>query len=120
MASAGDTKLLVGVERLDYTKGIVDRFRAFEQLFVRHPEWIGKLVFVQVAAPSRGTLPAYRHLHDEWLAFVENFNTRFGDKDCWLATGHDISPTGIPAFTVRCVQPYPCLNETKSLATIKP
>jgi trehalose-6-phosphate synthase len=76
-----DTKLLVGVERLDYTKGIVDRFRAFEQLFVRHPEWIGKLAFVQVAAPSRGTLPAYRHLHDECLAFVEDFNKRFGDKD---------------------------------------
>ncbi|WP_347966084.1 trehalose-6-phosphate synthase [Mesorhizobium sp. CC13] len=72
-------RLLVGVERLDYTKGIVDRFLALEQLFLRHPEWIGQLVFLQIAAPSRGTLPAYRHLHEECLAFVEDFNDRFGN-----------------------------------------
>ena len=75
---APDTKLLVGVERLDYTKGIIDRFLALEQLFEHHPEWIGKMVFLQIAAPSRGTLPAYQHLHQECLAFVEAFNQRFG------------------------------------------
>ncbi|WP_018431153.1 trehalose-6-phosphate synthase [Hoeflea sp. 108] len=74
------TRLLVGVERLDYTKGIIDRFLALEQLFLRHPEWLGKLVFVQIAAPSRGTLPAYKHLHDECRAFVEAFNERFGHQ----------------------------------------
>lgn len=74
-------KLLVGVERLDYTKGIIDRFLALEQLFLHHPEWIGNLVFVQIAAPSRGTLPAYRQLHKECVAFVEAFNNRFGDED---------------------------------------
>lgn len=73
-----DTKLFVGVERLDYTKGIVDRFLAFEELFRNHPEWIGRMVFLQIAAPSRGTLPAYQHLHEECLNFVEAFNERHG------------------------------------------
>lgn len=75
------TKLLVGVERLDYTKGIVDRFLALEQLFLRHPEWIGRLVFIQIAAPSRSTLLAYKDLREECLAFVDAFNKRFGDDD---------------------------------------
>jgi trehalose 6-phosphate synthase len=73
-----DMKLFVGVERMDYTKGIVDRFQAIEELFTNHPEWIGRLVFLQIAAPSRGTLPAYQHLHQECLDFVEAFNERYG------------------------------------------
>jgi trehalose-6-phosphate synthase len=73
-----DTKLFVGVERMDYTKGIVDRFQAIEELFTNHPEWIGRLVFLQIAAPSRGTLPAYQHLHQECLDFVDAFNRRYG------------------------------------------
>ncbi|MEP9396394.1 trehalose-6-phosphate synthase [Mesorhizobium sp. KR2-14] len=74
-----ETKLLVGVERMDYTKGIIDRFHALEQLFLRHPEWVGKVAFLQIAAPSRGVLTAYKHLHEECLAFVEAFNERFGN-----------------------------------------
>ena len=56
-----DTSLLVGVERMDYTKGILDRFLALERLFERQPEWIGRMAFLQIAAPSRGNaagLPA--------------------------------------------------------------
>ena len=75
---SSDAKLFVGVERMDYTKGIVDRFQAIEELFNNHPEWIGRLVFLQIAAPSRGTLPSYQHLHQECLDFVEAFNERFG------------------------------------------
>ncbi len=75
---AQDVRLCVGVERLDYTKGILDRFQALEQLFERYPEWIGKLTFLQVAAPSRGTLPAYRQLHDECLRYAEELNRRYG------------------------------------------
>jgi trehalose-6-phosphate synthase len=73
-----DMKLFVGVERMDYTKGIVDRFQAIEELFTNHPEWIGRLVFLQIAAPSRGTLPAYQHLHQECVGFVDAFNQRYG------------------------------------------
>ncbi|TIV73956.1 MAG: trehalose-6-phosphate synthase, partial [Mesorhizobium sp.] len=73
-------KLCVGVERLDYTKGILDRFHALEELFIRHPEMVGKVVFLQVAAPSRGTLPAYKHLHEECLRYAEEINQRYGSE----------------------------------------
>ncbi len=75
---AQDVKLCVGIERLDYTKGIIDRFRALEELFARHPEWIGRVTLLQVAAPSRGTLPAYRRLHEECRLHAEALNRRFG------------------------------------------
>lgn len=75
---ADDMKLCVGVERLDYTKGILDRFQALDELFSQHPEWIGKLAFLQIAAPSRGSLPAYKALHEECEARAEELNRRYG------------------------------------------
>ncbi|TIQ92099.1 MAG: trehalose-6-phosphate synthase [Mesorhizobium sp.] len=76
-----NVKLCVGVERLDYTKGIPDRFHALDELFTRYPEWLGKVVFLQVAAPSRGTLPAYRQLHEECLRYAEELNQRYGSEN---------------------------------------
>ena len=73
-----DAKLCVGVERLDYTKGILDRFHALEELFNRYPDMVGKVVFLQIAAPSRGTLPAYRHLYEECQRLAEELNERYG------------------------------------------
>jgi trehalose 6-phosphate synthase len=78
---APDMKLAVGVERLDYTKGILDRFHALDEFFSQHSDWIGRLVFLQVAAPSRGTLPAYRQLHQECLDLAAEINERYGRED---------------------------------------
>ncbi|MHA6686867.1 alpha,alpha-trehalose-phosphate synthase (UDP-forming) [Mesorhizobium sp. A556] len=78
---ADDVKLCVGVERLDYTKGILDRFQALDELFTQHPEWIGRLVFLQIAAPSRGTLPAYKLLHEECEARALELNQRYGGEN---------------------------------------
>ena len=77
---AEDARLCVGVERLDYTKGILDRFTALDELLRLHPEWIGKVAFLQIAAPSRGTLPAYQQLHEECLRQAEDLNQRYGRK----------------------------------------
>ncbi|MDE1150469.1 MAG: trehalose-6-phosphate synthase [Azospirillaceae bacterium] len=71
-------KLCVGVERFDYTKGIIDRFRAVEELFKAHPEWIGRMVVLQVAAPSRTALPAYQQCQRECLDYVDELNARYG------------------------------------------
>ncbi|MBF0191481.1 MAG: trehalose-6-phosphate synthase [Magnetococcales bacterium] len=73
-----DILLGVGVERFDFTKGIPDRFRAIETLLERHPEWIGRFVFLQVAAPTRSRLPAYQEIQKEAESLVERINTRFG------------------------------------------
>ncbi|TPN57183.1 MULTISPECIES: trehalose-6-phosphate synthase [unclassified Mesorhizobium] len=75
---ADNVRLCVGVERLDYTKGILDRFDALDELLKLHPEWIGKVALLQIAAPSRGTLPAYQQLYDECLRHAEDLNQRYG------------------------------------------
>jgi trehalose 6-phosphate synthase len=68
----------VGVDRLDYTKGILERFLAVERLLELEPQWIGKYSFVQVAAPSRSSLDEYQRLESEVRALAEKINTRFG------------------------------------------
>ncbi len=73
-----DIRLGVGVERFDYTKGILDRFLAVQALLEREPRWIGRFTFVQIAAPTRSKLPAYRQLQDEAEALAAEINARFG------------------------------------------
>ena len=73
-----DERIVFGVDRLDYTKGIPDRLRAFERLLARHPDWREKAVFVQIGAPSRDQLARYRTLSEEVEAIVAEVNGRFG------------------------------------------
>ncbi len=68
----------IGVERLDYTKGILERFLAVERLLELQPEWIGKLSFLQLAAPSRSKIDEYQHLGQQVTAFADRINRRFG------------------------------------------
>lgn len=71
-------RLGVGVDRLDYTKGIVERFRAIERLLELNPDWIGRFSFVQIAAPTRTGIDEYRHLEEEVRAMAARINARFG------------------------------------------
>lgn len=77
-----DAALLVGVDRVDYTKGIPERFRAVDRLLALHPEWIGKVSLVQVGAPSRVHISAYRRLNEELLELADAINWRHG-RDDW-------------------------------------
>jgi trehalose-6-phosphate synthase len=56
--------LAVGVDRFDYTKGILERLNAVERLLEKWPAWIGRFVFVQVAAPTRSALDEYRSFQE--------------------------------------------------------
>jgi len=60
-----DIPLGIGVDRLDYTKGIAERFRAIERLLELHPEWIGRFCFVQIAAPTRSSIDTLSAV-DSW------------------------------------------------------
>jgi trehalose 6-phosphate synthase len=71
-----DMRLGVGVERFDYTKGILDRMRAVDALLADHPEWKGRFTFVQVAAPTRSRLPAYQQLQKEADELAQEINSR--------------------------------------------
>jgi trehalose-6-phosphate synthase len=59
-----DVCLAVGVDRFDYTKGILERLNAVERLLEKWPSWIGRFVFVQVAAPTRSALDEYRSFQE--------------------------------------------------------
>src|SRR5438876_143097 len=74
-----DLPLLVGVDRVDYTKGIPERFRAVDRLLTLHPELKRQFAFVQVGAPSRVHIPAYRRLGEEIAALAEEINWRHGN-----------------------------------------
>jgi trehalose 6-phosphate synthase len=75
---AADTCLAVGVDRFDYTKGILERLHAVERLLEKRPEWVGRFVFVQVAAPSRSSLEEYRTFQERIQRVTERINARFG------------------------------------------
>jgi alpha,alpha-trehalose-phosphate synthase [UDP-forming] len=75
---AEDVRLGVGVDRLDYTKGILERFSAVERLLELEPRWVGKFSFLQVAAPSRATIDEYQNLDHKVRALAAKINERFG------------------------------------------
>ena len=74
-------RILLGVDRLDYTKGIPDRIRAYERLLELHPEHRGEVVFIQVAVPSREQVSEYQRLKRELDELVGRVNGRFGTRD---------------------------------------
>jgi len=78
-----DVRIGVGVERWDFTKGIIERFRALEALFDKYPKWRGRVSFLQVAAPSRSKLPAYQTLQRHTLAELSRINERFA-RNGWV------------------------------------
>jgi alpha,alpha-trehalose-phosphate synthase [UDP-forming] len=69
--------LVLGVDRLDYTKGIVERLMALEQLLEEHPEHLERLTMVQIAAPSRTRIPSYAELRTHVEEMVERINWRY-------------------------------------------
>jgi trehalose 6-phosphate synthase len=68
----------LGVERLDYTKGILERFLAVERLLELEPQWIGRFSFLQIAAPSRSKIEEYQQFTQHVTASAERINGRFG------------------------------------------
>lgn len=71
-------KLLVGVDRLDYIKGVPQKLHALELFLTNHPEWQGKVVLVQIAVPSRQDVEEYQHLQSVVNELVGRINGKFG------------------------------------------
>jgi alpha,alpha-trehalose-phosphate synthase [UDP-forming]/trehalose-phosphatase len=82
-AVLGDRKLILGVDRLDYAKGIPERLLAFERLLELSPAWRGKTTFVQISVPSRAEVPEYAELRQQVETLVGRINGRFGEAD-WV------------------------------------
>ena len=71
-------KLIVGVDRLDYIKGVPQKLHALEVFLTEHSEWIGKIVLVQVAVPSRQDVEEYQNLRAVVNELVGRINGKFG------------------------------------------
>ena len=75
--------MIIGVDRLDYSKGLVERFRAFERLLEIYPRERGRVTFMQVAPPSRSDVGGYGAIRHELESTAGNINGRFADFD-WV------------------------------------
>ncbi len=93
---APGVRLGVGVDRLDYTKGIEERLLAVERLFERRPDFLGRFTFLQLAAPSRTSIARYQQLNEQVEALARRIDARFA-RDGWhplvLKREHHEPPT---------------------------
>jgi trehalose 6-phosphate synthase len=77
--SLGGNRLVLGVDRLDYSKGIPDRVKAFERFLENNPEWHGKVTLLQVTPKSRSEVKQYGEIEAEVTGLIGKVNGRFGD-----------------------------------------
>jgi trehalose 6-phosphate synthase len=89
----GNRRLILGVDRLDYTKGIVERLRAFERFLDRFPSWKRRVSMIQISAPSRTRIPEYIGQKRDVDRMVGEINGRLADADwvpiCYLYRSYD-------------------------------
>jgi len=79
--SLGERTLMIGVDRLDYSKGLPARFQAFGQLLETYPETRGRIVFMQIAPPSRSEVPEYQEIRRTLATSAGHINGRYGEFD---------------------------------------
>lgn len=81
LALPKDCKLMLGVDRLDYTKGIPERLRAFSMMLDRYPQWRGNVTFLQIGASTRSHIDSYRELEDEVDALIADINAQYATPE---------------------------------------
>lgn len=74
-----DSMLALGIERFDYTKGILDRMQSIDLLLQNYPSWKGRFTFIQVAAPTRSKLPSYNALQHDARELAAEINARHSE-----------------------------------------
>ncbi len=82
-ASLQGAKLAIGVDRVDYSKGLENRIRAFDRMLVTQPALRGEVSLLQIAVPSRKQIPTYTQLHHDLAMLVGEVNGRHGEVD-WV------------------------------------
>ena len=80
-ASIGDSKLIISVDRLDYSKGLSERFQAYERFLEQHEERRGSVTFLQIAPPSRSDVESYREIRLGLEREAGRINGRFAELD---------------------------------------
>jgi trehalose 6-phosphate synthase len=83
----GTQNIVIGIDRLDYTKGILSRLTAFERFLEQNPEYHGKVSFYQIATPSRTKVESYQQLKREVDEAVGRINGQFA-RDNWVPVNY--------------------------------
>jgi trehalose 6-phosphate synthase len=79
--SLGNRAFMIGVDRLDYSKGLTARFQAYTHLLETYPETRGRTVLIQIAPPSRSEVPEYQDIRESLAAAAGQINSRYGEFD---------------------------------------
>ncbi len=90
----------LGLDRIDYTKGIPNRFRALDRFFARYPQYQGRMVFIQAGVQSRAHIEAYRRLNEEIEVQIKEINSRYG-RGAWkpiIYLAQDLPPITLIAL----------------------
>jgi len=74
-------KVIIGIDRLDYTKGLTLRLGAIEKFLKKYPQYVGKVVYVGIIAPSRETIPAYKAVRREIRKQAFEINLKYARKE---------------------------------------
>ena len=79
VASLGGRNLVIGVDRLDYSKGLIQRLDAFDIFLANHSEWLGKLTYVQITPTTRAEIPEYSDLQGALESAAGRINGKYGE-----------------------------------------
>jgi trehalose 6-phosphate synthase len=79
VASLGGRNLVIGVDRLDYSKGLIQRLDAFDIFLANHSEWLGKLTYLQIAPTNRAEIPEYSELQEALESAAGRINGKYGE-----------------------------------------
>ncbi len=79
VASLGGRNLVIGVDRLDYSKGLIQRLDAFDIFLANHSEWLGKLTYLQITPKNRSEIPEYSELQEALESAAGRINGKYGE-----------------------------------------
>jgi trehalose 6-phosphate synthase len=79
VASLGGRDLVIGVDRLDYSKGLTERLDAFDTFLANHSEWLGKVTYLQISPKSRSEIPEYGELEEALGSAAGRINGKYGE-----------------------------------------
>ncbi len=83
----GKYKVILACERLDPSKGFIERLQAYREFLKRNPQFHGKVIMIMIAVPSRTDIPVYRQLKEDVEKLVARINTDFGTAD-WMPVNY--------------------------------
>ena len=86
-------KIIVGVDRLDYIKGIPQKLKAFDRFLTENPDWLGKVTLIQLAIPTRADVGTYQRLREEVERLVGHINGKHGQ---FSFSSIQLSPEKLP------------------------